>query len=208
MDENIDLLKIKIEKARESLPNETREAIDAVPWRDVIYEMRERKGYNLSQLEDLELETELVLCGLVSPQEYPQELSVRMQLPEPQVQALVEEMNERVFKRIRDELVQRINRNQSLGITNNPSDTPKESPSVTELNIDRVEDISTIKEQILKEAEIKKGMINSILEKKLANTHTIKPAKTEYSLGNISRAPDPGSSKANWNDPYRINPGE
>ena len=104
-DTPLDILQIKIERAKENLPPETRKAIDSVDWRAVILDMRERKGYSLEQLEALELETELVLCGLSMPENYPKQLEETMEMPRPQVDLLVQEMNELVFKKIKDELI-------------------------------------------------------------------------------------------------------
>ncbi len=105
MDTPIDMLQVKIEKAREALPRETRHAIDSVDWRAIILGMREKKGYSFEQLEDLELETELLLCGLLNPTDYSKELEERLKIPRSQVDLLVNEMNEFIFKKIKDELI-------------------------------------------------------------------------------------------------------
>src|SRR3989339_768683 len=208
MDETIDLLKMKIERAKELLPKETVGAIDAVPWREVIYNMRERKGFNLTQLEDLELETELVLCGLVPPEKYPTELATRMGLSHPQVTVLVEEMNELVFKKIREELVKRISSNKALGLdTKTP--TPNNSFVNTEDANQRTVDIKVIKQAIAQKEEDKNNIINSILGQKLSGAHISPQTKTEYSLGNISRPEESKTTpKSVPADPYRMNPGE
>lgn len=101
----LDMLQVKINRAQEELPQETRRAINSVDWRAYILSLREKKGYSFEQLEDLELETELLLCGLLSPENYPTELEARMKIPKPQVDLLVSEMNEFVFKKIKDELI-------------------------------------------------------------------------------------------------------
>ena len=103
----LDLLQIKIDKARGELPPETRAAIDAVDWKATILQMREKKGYTFEQLGDLELETELLLAGLVSAEDYPKELEKRMKIPKTQVDALVSDMNELVLKKIREEFIKR-----------------------------------------------------------------------------------------------------
>ena len=89
----VDLLQIKIEKAKGELPEETLNAISAVDWKAVILGMRTSKGYNFEQLGDLELETELLLCGLLSPEDYPKELEKRMRLSRMAANELVNEMN-------------------------------------------------------------------------------------------------------------------
>ena len=103
---NKDLLQIKIERARAQLPSETLKAIDSVDWRSTIYDMVDSKKYNIEQLGDLELETELVLCGLTLPEDYPKELEKRMGVPEERARELVKTMNEKVFKKIRDKMIE------------------------------------------------------------------------------------------------------
>jgi len=115
MDEVIDLLKIKIEKAKRELSFETVNAIDAVDWKAAILGLRSKYGYNIEQLGDLELETELLLCGLVTPENYPKELENRMKIPRAKANELVNEMNDLVFKKIREELIKNTERKKIFG---------------------------------------------------------------------------------------------
>jgi predicted ribosome-associated RNA-binding protein Tma20 len=105
MDDIVDLLRIKIEKAKTELPEDTLNAINAVDWRTTILQMREKKGYSFEQLGDLELETELLLSGLVSGKDYPKELETRMKISKLAASELVNEMNEKVFSKIKEELI-------------------------------------------------------------------------------------------------------
>ena len=109
-DDIIDPLKIKIETAKRQLPLETVNAIDSVDWKIAILGMRIRHGYTFEQLGDLELETELLLSGLISPEDYPKELEKRMGIPGAQVGELVNEMNDLVFKKIKEELIKNTER--------------------------------------------------------------------------------------------------
>src|SRR5688572_14075573 len=108
--EDIDLLKIKIEKAKSQLSEDTLNAISAVDWKAVILGMRTTKGYSFEQLETLEIETELVLCGLVNPADYPRELEKRMQISRAEVNELVNDMNTLVFAKIKGELIKNAER--------------------------------------------------------------------------------------------------
>ena len=109
-DDTIDLLKIKIEQAKAKLPVETVNAIATIDWRAAILGLRTRYGYTFEQLGDLEIETELLLCGLVSPEDYPKELEKRMRISKAQANELVNEINDLVFKKIREELVKNTER--------------------------------------------------------------------------------------------------
>jgi len=104
----MDLLQTKIDDARMNLPELSRKAIDAVGWKKIIFEM---KGYTPGQLEELETETELLLYGLMLPENYPKELENRMKISRSQADILVNNMNDLIFKRIKDELEKNIGSN-------------------------------------------------------------------------------------------------
>lgn len=105
MPDAIDTLQIKIDQAKAKLPAITLNAINAVDWRASILSLREKLSYSFEQLSDLEIETELVLCGLLTPENYPKELKSRMKISDMQVNELVNEMNVLVFSRIKEELI-------------------------------------------------------------------------------------------------------
>ena len=139
MDTPMDILKIKIDKARDVLPEESRRAIDAIDWKTVILAMRAEKGYSYTQLEDLETETELLLCGLINPEDYPKELEKRMGIPKPQVDVLVNEMNEKIFKKIREELVKNIERKKVPEKSSDNSDVLNENIESREEMLKKIE---------------------------------------------------------------------
>ena len=114
MDNTTDLLQIKIEQAKAKLPAETINAIAAVDWRASILGLRAKKGYTFEQLGDLEIETELLLCGLVSPKNYTEELERRMGISKSAANELANEMNNLVFEKIREELIKNIERKKNF----------------------------------------------------------------------------------------------
>lgn len=116
MNDPLDLLQIKIDQAKAELPAVTREAIERVDWKKSLIDLRTKKGYTFEQLSALELETELVLCGIVPTENYPKELEARMKLPKARVDELVAEMNDLVFSRIRAELIKISERNKTVKV--------------------------------------------------------------------------------------------
>ena len=114
MSDTIDLLQIKIEKAKRELSDATLNAISAVPWQATILKMRETKGYSFEQLEDLETETELLFCGLSAPENYPKELEKRLKISAGAANELVNYMNQEVFLKIKDELIKNIERKEDF----------------------------------------------------------------------------------------------
>ena len=104
-----DTLEIKIAKARELLSQDSRDAIDAVDWKQILLGMNNK--FNSEQIENLETETELLLCGLVNTTDYPKELEARMKIPEVEVSSLLDEMNRLIFKKMQEELEKRLDKN-------------------------------------------------------------------------------------------------
>ncbi len=109
-DNTVDLLQIKIEQAKEKLPVETLNAIAAIDWRAAIMGIRQKKGYNFEQLGALEIETELLLCGLVSSNDYPKEVQRRMNISRAETDEIINEMNMSVFRKIKEELIKNTER--------------------------------------------------------------------------------------------------
>lgn len=199
--ESVDMLQIKIDKARAALPKQTLTAIDAVDWKAVIARMVGKKGYSVDQLGTLELETELLLCGLITPEAYPKELENRMGINAAQATELVNDMNENVFKKIRDNL---------MGKTGNP----KQAKTVTQ------DDGLETREEILKRLETPEiSAPHPLIAQKLSGPMKTSPVKTEHTLENLSPAsspagapeqkstpPVPPAPKKYEVDPYREKP--
>jgi hypothetical protein len=203
METTIDLLQIKIEKAKAELPEESRQAIDAVDWKTTILGMRAEKGYSYTQLEDLELETELMLCGLINIEDYPKELEKRMNIPRSQIDELVNEMNKKVFSKIREELVKNIERKKVSG-----SSTSKTSPKTEEPLESREEMLKTIETpDLFAEKELpappKKEEIHPILSQKLSGSFQIPTVQTEHSINNMTKGSGEEKTKPRV-DPYRM----
>ena len=110
----VDTLDTQIAKAREEMAPESITAINAVSWRLILSGIN--KNYNPDQLYNLETETELLLCGLITPEAYPKELESRMRLHKAEVETLINEIDKLIFKKIQEELEKRL--------AEKPKDTP------------------------------------------------------------------------------------
>ncbi len=203
MENTVDLLKIKIDKARTSLSEESRQAIDAIDWKKIILDMRAEKGYSYEQLEDLEIETELLLCGLLDTEDYPKELEKRMLLPKAQIDVLVNEMNEKVFNRIREELVKIIERKKG-------SEPKEEKPPVSPLSGGEIMRTSPDKERQQEGFNSPRVPFDtaSILEQKLRGAVQSPTIETNHSIGNLSKENNSSIKKIGVPkvDPYRETP--
>jgi hypothetical protein len=216
MNDPTDSLQIKIDKARMALPAETRQAIDAVDWKNAVLGMRKSKGYTFEQLGDLETETELLLCGLLNPEDYPKELESRLGITKVKVNELVEEMNQLVFIKIREELIKITEQKQNSVSSEkslNFSTEPAKNSSSNKINQNEKSvldsagikiidpDLNKLEISAPKKPELKS---NPILDQKLSNSFQIPTVKTEHTIENISKpAPSSYPPKA---DPYRLPP--
>jgi hypothetical protein len=233
-DSIIDLLQIKIEKAKAQLSEDTLNAINSVDWKAIILEMRDKKGFTFEQLDALELETELVLCGLVSVADYPKELRARMKLGEAQTNELVNEMNEQVFAKIKDELIKRTERKKIFEKEQKPENLPplpnsprpdpllvkerEDTPDTPEVKKINAEVLGTHGIEIIGEGPgVRSDSAPSILAQKLSGPVQMPAVKTEHTLDNLTKtAPSapimpeaPKTTPTSYppkGDPYRLPP--
>jgi hypothetical protein len=231
-DETIDLLQIKIEKAKAGLSPETISAIATVDWKAAILGLRATKGYNFEQLGDLELETELLLCGLLNPADYPKELENRMKISGAEANELAKEMNDLVFKKIREELIKNTGRKNIFENKTNMVEEKKGVDILKSAGIEIMPNLSTTaelpsasapsvitmpsREEMLKKIEkpevIIKPEIQSTLGQKISKPLQIPMVKTEYTLDNLSKntnsVPQAPKDYSKTKDPYRLSPND
>ncbi len=198
-----DELQQKIDSARAELSQETKQAIDSVDWKDALLKIRDKKGYNLEQLDDLETETELLLCGLTNPQDFPKSIGTRMQISREEVNDLVNEMNELVFKKIREKLMENTNEKNSDQLEQ------KETQTLNRAGIEIMPEEITTQNQSLNKEGGRSGVLEQrdtmlkdvenpdrimtpsiIPSQKLSGSFNIPAKKTEYTIGNISKPVD------------------
>ncbi len=192
MDNTRGLLDIKIETAREKLSEDTKMAIDAVGWKMIIAEMRQTKGFSFEQLGELETETELLLCGLITSEEYPKNLAERMKIPKAEVDALMNDLNQLIFSRIKEEFIKRIERkNNQKTVTATPAGIKIIKPE------NKIGD-KKLEEMPAGEQKIK---IKTILAEKLTSSTQTQSVQTDHSLKNIPGTNSSLSQKSS--DPYR-----
>ena len=211
MSDPIDLLQIKIEKAKTELPEDTRNAINAVDWKAVVLGMREKRGYSFEQLDNLEIETELVLCGLLNPENYSKEVEKRLGLQKTEVNDLVKEMNNLVFAKIKENLIKIIeNPARNAGSTTDANGKKAFTPDTKEELENNAKILSSAGIEILPApgADGEKPKLPTpppILAQKLSGYVKNDVVETEHSLKNLTTAPTSYPPKA---DPYRLSPNE
>ncbi len=194
MNETKDELQIKIDKARLDLPEESRQAIDAVNWKTAILELRTKRGYTFEQLGDLETETELLLCGLTRREDYPKELSRRMGISQAETDSLIKEINELIFEKVRQELIKITEREKSKAALD-------KAPAPQNIAIKTPPKLNSM------EIAAPAGAATpSMIAQKFSGSVTIPIKKTEHTLSTPAKPTAPSYEKNR--DPYRLSPDE
>ncbi|MFA5841518.1 MAG: hypothetical protein WC835_00970 [Candidatus Paceibacterota bacterium] len=96
----------EIEGKFRSLPKDVRDAITSADVDLKVTELAGKYRLHIDKAEELSDETGLVMLGLTKPQDYLKNLKQRLELPEDMARDLVTDVNEQIFKPIRESLKQ------------------------------------------------------------------------------------------------------
>ena len=186
MPDQKDALQVKIDKARLDLPEDARAAIDAVDWRGAIMQIRNKEGYDFVQLGELETETELLLCGLANPEDYPRQIEKGMGISHEAAQKLVSEMNEKVFKKIKEEMIKVAEGRKTPSAS--PLSGGAKSPALLSEGQGEGSNKLESREEILSKIEQpEKAEPHPLLAEKLSKPMQIPSSKTIHSLDNLTK---------------------
>jgi len=190
----------EIQKKFESLPEDLKWAIMAANVDEKITQIGQENGLNVVQMGQLSLETHMVMFGFTHPDKFEASVKGSLQLPDDKNKKIVNEINEKILKDIRENLMS-LYKNQeekkddeilnSAGIEINKEENIKTSDRLTtgkgkaddrEKMISEVENPETIAKEIQNEK-----IMRSISTQKLSGSFQIPNTKTEYSLNNMSK---------------------
>jgi hypothetical protein len=175
--------------------------------------MKENKGYTVEQLEDLEIETELLLCGLLGMEDYPKQLEKRLHISQAQANDLLNDMNTLVFSKIKDELIKNLEqKNASMekrveekGVAEKPKiqylkEISKTAYALNKPNLS-IPELKTGDKENTTETE----KARPVLAQKMSGSFQIPSVKTEHTLDNITKTDTitNDTRKETKIDPYR-----
>lgn len=101
MDENQKKL---IEDQMNRIPAEVREAIRASDWERTIFNIGREHKMHIDDIDTLSVETILTMIGLEHPKDYPENIQKRIGLKDEELMNIVDQVNERLFSKIREAL--------------------------------------------------------------------------------------------------------
>lgn len=88
-----------------NLPEINQRALRSFNWAEELVVIGKQNGLPIDLLEELQIETMLVLVGLVSPEDYPNELTARLAISPAQVGIILNEVNNRILVPIHDYII-------------------------------------------------------------------------------------------------------
>lgn len=100
-----DKLRKSFEEQLVYLPEINQQALKSFDWATELLSIGKNYGLHIDQLEDLQIETMLVLVGLVQPEEYANELIMRLAISPSEANRIIEQVNDRIFTPIYDYIV-------------------------------------------------------------------------------------------------------
>lgn len=98
-EENIEQI---IKDHLKTLPDPVKDAIASFDWAREVFDIGRKHGMHVDRIADLQTEVMLVVIGLVSPRDFEIELNSRIERQEDKAVEIAEEVNEKVFLRIRN----------------------------------------------------------------------------------------------------------
>lgn len=87
------------------LPEINQRALKSFDWATELLSIGKNFGLHIDELEDLQLETMLVMVGLVQVKDYPNELINKLAISPAEANKIIEQVNDRIFTPIHDYIV-------------------------------------------------------------------------------------------------------
>jgi hypothetical protein len=186
-----------------NLSKEARDAIEKSDYQIKIYEIGQKYNLTISQMGILGESTIKVMLGITPPDKFEESLK-ELKISAEKIIEIVNDINDQILKKIREELVKNINQNKEFE-KKESRDLFENSPETREELLEKIENPEAIKpitndesqidkkdkENAITNLEEEKDKTQSILEQKLSGTFKVPKTETDHSLGNISKNVDP-----------------
>lgn len=200
MDPEIErIIKEQIKK----LPDEIRTLFTDPELGNKILNIGKKNGIiNIEQLGTFQTETNLVMLGLVHPDDYPDELKNQLNLSGEKVNNIVNDVNEQIFKGIREKLKEVYEKTDETSDDAEKPKKPENNFESREELLKAIENPGKVMERLESEKELPDG--HPILNQKLSGTFSVPKVETDHSIGNLSKNSDSETTKLPPVDPYRM----
>jgi hypothetical protein len=186
---NMDKEKQQIIDAYNKLPNDIQEAIKSVGFGHSVQEIGKKYKLHIDQLGELEDETTLVMLGVVHPMDFLSDIKFRLEIDDKKTNDIVHDINEQIFKPIKNSLmgIHKINENYS------------QNNNIEGKIAEQIDDEILNKEDILKEVESEPKVKND-----LDKQNDIKKTESEPTVGLPNQPGQKNIVEDKLNQPFKI----
>lgn len=215
------------ERPFENLPQKTEDIVKDSNYQTILYKIAQTHKLSVSQMDVLEIVTKDLITGAVRPVDFKPSLMKKLNLPETEATVLVDEITEKIFKKIREKMMDPDDLKvlKSHGIDIIPTTTDKEQMKplvvngvVGEKRISQVELPAVHQAPMMQVEKIEinapKPAVHPLLLQKLSRTVQATTVKSQYGVNNVPvktgevspATPPPGTKPSTYpknNDPYR-----
>lgn len=94
----------QIAQMYDNLPEDLKDAIFGVEMNEIVEKIGRENQLNIEQIGDLANETGMVMLGVTHPNEFIANLAERLETDKEKARAIAQEINEQIFKPVRDSL--------------------------------------------------------------------------------------------------------
>src|SRR3989338_6130993 len=94
----------QIAKMYDNLPEDLKDAIFGLEMNEIVERIGREKQLNIEQIGDLANETGMVMLGVTHPNEFIGNLAERLEVDKEKARAIAQEINEQIFKKVRDSI--------------------------------------------------------------------------------------------------------
>ena len=180
--------KQKLDERFNNLSKETKDAIEKSDYQTKIYDIGKKHNLTIYQMGVFGESVINVMLGVILPNKFEDSLK-RLELPEEKTTEIVNDVNEQILRKIREELMKNINRN------NTEKALETKSPDEILQNLES-------REELLGKIE-NPPKTPSILTQKLSGSFSIPKVETDYSLKNLQSSNTQNETTVKKVDPYR-----
>ena len=94
----------QIAQMYDNLPEDLKDAIFGLEMNEIVEKIGRENQLNIEQIGDLANETGMVMLGVTHPNEFIGNLTERLEVDKEKARAIAQEINEQVFKKVRESL--------------------------------------------------------------------------------------------------------
>lgn len=195
----------QIAQMYDNLPEDLKDAIFGMEMNEIVERIGRENQLNIEQIGDLANETGMVMLGVTHPNEFIVNLAERLEVDKEKARAIAQEINEQIFKPVRDSL-RKIHNMREEGEEQSLSHH-LEAPLPSDAKGDILKEIEKDHSEESVVPEIMRGSANPF-EEKMKEGVLIAPVEEKHYIEEKPKTallPEPEKTKSKYQgfDPYK-----